>query len=70
MHYFIPIVNLKRVKKREFKHAFAVNAILSKVPINILQRWLSRSSIFISLLQSIQYYRHGYETVHESNTII
>jgi site-specific recombinase XerD len=37
-----------KIHAHKFRHTFAVKAILSGVPINILQKWLSHSSIFIT----------------------
>jgi len=37
-----------KIHAHKFRHTFAVKAILSRVPINILQKWLSNSSIFIT----------------------
>jgi len=37
-----------KIHAHKLRHTFAVKAILSGVPINILQKWLSHSSIFIT----------------------
>jgi len=37
-----------KIHAHKFRHTFAVKSILSGVPINILQKWLSHSSIFIT----------------------
>jgi len=37
-----------KIHAHKFRHTFAVKAILNGVPINILQKWLSHSSIFIT----------------------
>jgi integrase/recombinase XerD len=37
-----------KIHAHKFRHTFGVKAILSGVPINILQKWLSHSSIFIT----------------------
>ncbi|MFP3257115.1 MAG: site-specific integrase [Candidatus Nanopusillus acidilobi] len=37
-----------KIHAHKFRHTFAIKAILSGVPINILQKWLSHSSIFIT----------------------
>ncbi|MGC8563259.1 MAG: tyrosine-type recombinase/integrase, partial [Thermoplasmata archaeon] len=30
----------------KFRHTFAVKAIMSGVPLNVLQKWLGHSSVF------------------------
>jgi len=37
-----------KIHAHKFRHTFAVKAILSGVPINILQKWIGHSSIFIT----------------------
>lgn len=35
-----------RIHAHKFRHTFAVEAILSGVPVNVLQKWLGHASIF------------------------
>lgn len=35
-----------RIHAHKFRHTFGVRAILSNVPLNVLQKWLGHSSIF------------------------
>jgi site-specific recombinase XerD len=37
-----------KIHAHKFKHTFAVKAILSGIPLNVLQKWLSHSSIFVT----------------------
>ncbi|MGC8693967.1 MAG: tyrosine-type recombinase/integrase [Thermoplasmata archaeon] len=36
------------IHAHKFRHTFGVKAILDNVPVNILQKWLGHSSIFIT----------------------
>ncbi|MGC8673481.1 MAG: tyrosine-type recombinase/integrase, partial [Thermoplasmata archaeon] len=37
-----------RIHAHKFRHTFAVKAVLSGIPLNVLQKWLSHSSIFVT----------------------
>ena len=37
-----------RIHPHKFRHTFAVAAVLSGVPLNVLQEWMAHSSIFIT----------------------
>jgi len=35
-----------RIHAHKFRHTFAVRAIMSGVPLNVLQKWLGHASVF------------------------
>ena len=35
-----------RIHTHKFRHTFAVKAIMSGVPLNVLQKWLGHASVF------------------------
>ncbi|MGC8981760.1 MAG: tyrosine-type recombinase/integrase [Minisyncoccia bacterium] len=37
-----------KIHAYKFRHTFAVKAVLSGIPLNVLQKWLSHSSIFVT----------------------
>jgi integrase/recombinase XerD len=37
-----------RIHAHKFRHTFAVKAIMSGVPLNVLQKWLGHASVFIT----------------------
>ncbi|WP_367117907.1 tyrosine-type recombinase/integrase [Caldisphaera sp.] len=43
------IINfLMKIHAHKFRHTFAVKAVVSGIPLNVLQKWLSHSSIFVT----------------------
>ena len=47
-HHLIILPRLISSKLTSSGHTFAVKAVLSGIPLNVLQKWLSHSSIFVT----------------------